>query len=454
MRDPETLATVTRRRAAIGALIALTSGAFSAPSQMVLAAPASATPIKHIVIIMQEKASCDHYFGTYPGADGPPMVNGVFSACVPDPALKKCIAPFHNRFQINFGGPVSQSASVADVHGGAMDGFIATAEQNSANWVAGTCGDPDNRACNIDVMGYRDAREIPNYWSYAENFVLQDHMYGAVTAHGLPAHLQMLSGWSASCTSIRPSSCASSLSPLNAKTPNSWTDITYLLQKAGVSWGYYVFEPASGPAPCGITPAHVYTPYMWNPLPCFVTVQTDGQSGNIQDQTAFAAQAAAGTLPAVSWLAPNWFNGEHQTARLAAGQQYVTNAINAVMLGPNWSSTAIFLVWADWGGYYDHEPPLAVDAQGYGIRVPGLVISPYARRGYVDHQVLSTDAYLKFIEDLFLNGQRLDPQTDGRPDPRPTVRENVAVLGDLMNDFDFSQTPRPPLVLSPTAPNR
>jgi hypothetical protein len=83
---------------------------------------------------------------------------------------------------------------------------------------------------------------------------------------------------------------------------------------------------------------------------------------------------------------------------------------------------------------------------GYGFRVPGLVISPYAKAGYVDHQTLGHDAYLKFIEDVFLNGQRLDPATDGRPDPRPTVREN-AVPGDLVNAFDFTQAPRPPLVL-------
>ncbi len=91
--------------------------------------------------------------------------------------------------------------------------------------------------------------------------------------------------------------------------------------------------------------------------------------------------------------------------------------------------------------------PPVVDVNGYGLRVPGLVISPYAKKGFIDHQTLSFDAYLKFIEDVFLNGQRLDPKTDGRPDPRPTVREDVPILGDLMNDFDFSQAPRPPLVL-------
>ncbi len=79
------------------------------------------------------------------------------------------------------------------------------------------------------------------------------------------------------------------------------------------------------------------------------------------------------------------------------------------------------------------------------------MISPYAKQGYIDHQTLSFDAYLKFIEDIFLNGARLDPSTDGRPDPRPTVREDVSILGNLLSDFDFSQSPRPALVL-PTNP--
>jgi phospholipase C len=119
------------------------------------------------------------------------------------------------------------------------------------------------------------------------------------------------------------------------------------------------------------------------------------------------------------------------------------------MRSPDWHSTAIFLTWDDWGGFYDHVRPPVVDDQGYGLRVPGLVISPYAKRGFIDHQTLSFDAYLKFIEDDFLAGARIDPKTDGRPDPRPNVRENQPTLGDLADDFDFQRKPQPPLILRP-----
>jgi hypothetical protein len=126
----------------------------------------------------------------------------------------------------------------------------------------------------------------------------------------------------------------------------------------------------------------------------------------------------------------------------------VKHLVTAVGNNPDvWNSTAIFLSWDDWGGFYDHVNPPKVDVLGYGLRVPGLVISPYARPGYIDSQTLSHDAYLKFIEDVFLGGQRLDPLNDGRPDSRQSVRENDPRLGNLLNDFDFSQPPRDPPVL-------
>jgi phospholipase C len=149
----------------------------------------------------------------------------------------------------------------------------------------------------------------------------------------------------------------------------------------------------------------------------------------------------------VSWIDPNGKVSEHPPALISAGQSYVTGLINAIMRSPDWNSTAIFLSWDDWGGFYDHVKPPKVDVNGYGLRVPGILISPYARRGYIDHRTLSFDAFVKFVEDDFLGGERLNPATDGRPDPRPDVREDAPQLADIANEFDFSQPPRAPVIL-------
>jgi phospholipase C len=232
----------------------------------------------------------------------------------------------------------------------------------------------------------------------------------------------------------------------------AWTDITYLLHRYGVSWGYFISpggEPdcVGGTANCASSPFTVGTPDIWNPLPSFTDVHQDGQLGNIQNVATFLRDARTGNLPAVSWVVPDQGHSDHPPANIASGQAYVTDLINTIIEGPDWQSTAIFLTWDDWGGFYDHVVPPVVDASGYGFRVPSLVISPYARHGFIDHQTLSFDAITKFIEDDFLNGQRLDPSSDGRPDPRPDVRENNAQLGDFMVDFNFDQQPLPPLIL-------
>jgi phospholipase C len=419
--------------------------------------------IRHVVVIMQENRSFDSYFGTFPGADGIPMSNGVPAVCVPDPAADGCDRPYHDTADLNHGGPHGAANATADINGGKMNGFVAQAEHATKG-----CQDPDNPACatgrTSDVMGYHTGQEIPNYWTYAKDFVLQDHMFEPNASWSLPSHLFLVSEWSAHCTQHgNPASCRNALqnpgSPPKkkkaaAKSPiYAWTDLTYLLHENHVSWAYYVMKGTEpdceddAAMTCAAVKQNARTPGIWNPLPYFDTVKADHQEGNIKDLSAFYRAAQAGTLPAVSWIAPSGKVSEHPPSLVSAGQTYVTGLINAIMKSPDWSSTAIFLTWDDWGGFYDQAQPPVVDQNGYGLRVPGIVISPYARHGVIDHQILSFDAYDKFIEDDFLHGQRIDPRTDGRPDPRPDVREDVKILGNLTADFNFSQPPRPPVLL-------
>jgi phospholipase C len=423
--------------------------------------------IRHVVIIMQENRSFDEYFGTYPGADGIPGLVGNPGKvpCLPDPHRGHCIRPYHDPRATNYGGPHTHNSALGDIAGGRMNGFIVQAEEGQTQ----ACKQFDAPGCSAnrkkpDVMGYHDDRELPNYWDYAEHFVLQDHMFESDSSWSLPQHLYMVSGWSAHCTKPGdPFSCKSAVQEPGSppETPGNptpkppdyaYTDLTYLLHLYGVSWRYYV---AQGGQPdcaddqmfCAPVPQNSWTPGIWNPLPYFETVRDDGQLSNIEGLGKFFPALEANALPAVSWIVPGDRTSEHPPNSTTVGESYVTGIINSIMRSSAWSSTAIFLCWDDWGGFYDHMAPPSVDGQGYGMRVPGLVISPYAKSGYVDHQVLSQDAYLKFIEDDFLYGQRLDPATDSRPDPRPIVRENVPILGNLADDFNFKQKPLPALIL-------
>ena len=392
--------------------------------------------IKHVIIVMQENRSFDSYFGTYPGADGIAMSKGTPVACVPNPvngdgeAGGGCTRPYHDTADVNGGGPHGEANAVA---------------------------------------------EIPNYWTYARDFVLEDHMFEPVKSWSLPDHLYLVSAWSAKCKNQSPMSCVNNIvGPYGAAqfdravnkevTTGStaidlaWTDITWLLFAHHVSWAYYVqtgVQPdcdTDSAETCAPVKQSAKTPGIWNPLPLFGDVRADHQLNNIQSLDSYYSAAQAGTLPSVSWITPSGPDSEHPPASVHQGQAYVTSIINAAMKSPDWDSTAIFLAWDDWGGFYDHVAPPAVDQNGYGLRVPGLVISPYARRGYIDHQVLSSDAYLKFVEDDFLGGDRLNPATDGRPDPRPDVRENAPALGHIDQDFDFSQPPRAPILLATNPP--
>jgi len=414
---------------------------------------------------MQENRSFDTYFGTYPGADGIPSRNGVPTVCMPSPRGGACVKPYHETRDRIRGGPHGAPSAVADIDGGKMDGFLSP-----FNGGGRRCADPNAPNCggSTQVMAYYDGRELPVYWAYAKNFVLQDRMFEPIASWSLPQHLFMVSEWSAKCTRVAdPASCVSEIerpdlppdfapkavASHRAGGPDyAWTDLTYLLHRHHVSWSYYVMQGtqpdcANDQDVCNSIAQSPKTPGIWNPLPWFDTVKQDGELGNVRDLKYFYDDVRSGRLASVVWFCPAGRYSEHPPNGAASGQPYVAGIINAIMRSPEWNSTAIFLTWDDWGGFYDHVVPPKVGEMGYGLRVPGLVISPYARKGYIDHQTLSHDAYVKFIEDDFLGGARIDPRTDGRPDPRPGIPENAPQLGNLTADFDFAQPPRPPMLV-------
>ncbi len=391
--------------------------------------PPGLDKIQHFVFIMQENRSFDHYFASYPGADGLPA--GI---CLTAPGVAECVASYLDSNDVNRGGPHGWPAAHDDIDNGLMDGFVARSYA-----IAG----PSEKACAPpepmcppgtdprDVMGYHDYHLIPNYWSYANLYVLQDRLFESVESWSLPAHLYMLAAQSGGYVATYP-----------LPTQFTFPEITELLGSGGINWKYYV---TSGTIPDTVDDETVGTPTqqqdpqtytIWNPLPAFPAVaQNPSLFNRLQDSSQFYLDAASGALPQVSWIIPNSEVSEHPNSGVRAGMAYVTGLVNAVMKGPQWNSTAIFIAWDDWGGFYDHVAPPQVDAYGLGARVPGLVISPYARQGFVDHNTYSFDSWLRLVEERFGIATL-------------TNRDSQAL--DMIDAFDFSQQPRKPVLLDAT----
>lgn len=422
--------------------------------------------LEHLVFVVQENRSFDHYFGTFPGADGiPRRADGTLEPCLPDPDMPTCARPYHDTNGFDRGASHTHEASVRAVNGGAMDGFVVVARErrkkceSQPDWPPCALSTP-GPAGQPDVMGFHTADEIPNYWAYAKRYLLQDRMFAPTDSWTMPSHLYMVSGWSAFCPDRTDvDSCRTDIErPSGSWTPSKggdppylWADITWLMSRAEVEWGYFVGPGTCIQAPCPDDDLP-FTAFGWSPLPGFLTVHETDQLDRIQPWGRFFNAAAAGTIPSVSWIVPSGERSEHPANPIGAGQAWVTRIVNSIMQAPGdlWERTAIFVVWDDWGGFYDHVPPPVVDEAGWGIRVPSIVISPWVDRDLdIDHGTYSFDAFLALIEDRFLDGERLDGENQGWPDPRPTVREEVEILDDLERIFDFEQDPIPPLILDP-----
>jgi phospholipase C len=386
--------------------------------------------LEHFVFIMQENRSFDSYFGTYPGADGIPK--GISFI---DPIDGATVKPFHDTNDENRGGPHDWDNAQAAINNGKMDGFLD--QSYTAKNPNGVMFKPDVATGKDpkDVMGYHDYHEIPNYWNYARLYVLQDAMFESVASYSLPAHLYMLAAQSGDY-----------VNGVAQKIPSTYNfpEITELLTSGKIDWKYYV---TSGTEP-DTEDAHVvgsesqekqepdkYT--YWNPLPAFPKVQDDPAMRNrLQGTGQFYKDAASGNLPQVSWVIPSGAVSEHPPESVRTGMAYVTGLVNAVMKGPDWNTTAIFISWDDWGGFYDHVAPPKIDEYGLGIRVPGLVISPYAKQNYIDHNTYSFESWLKIVEKRF----NIYPMT---------ARDTNAT--DMLDAFDFTQQPRAPIILSATS---
>jgi phospholipase C len=371
-------------------------------------APAGIDKIQHVIWISQENRSFDSYFGTYPGADGFPQ-----DTCLPVmPGSKRCIKPFHQKVQslpcdMSHEWPVAHAA----YDHGRMDGFV---------WAEGT----------PNTMGYYDARDIPNYWAYAKHFTLADHFFSSLNGPSLPNHVYMVAAQSGGLV-VNVNSIKQLKKAMDDPDGFSFASIVTRFKNSKISWKYYVdTKGIKNPRRKSEQPKR-FT--LWNPLPGFKKIRDNPKlMAHLVDQSQFYRDLQQGTLPAVSYLIPTYLDSEHPVATPRRGMWYVTHLINAVMRSRYWKNSAIFLTWDDYGGFYDHVPPPQLDAFGLGPRVPALVISPYARRGYIDRNVYAFSSILKFIETRW----QLTHLTarDDRAKP-------------MLAAFDFQQKPLPPFVI-------
>jgi phospholipase C len=371
--------------------------------------------IQHIVFIIKENHTFDNYFGTYPGANG--ATSGTLSTgqTIPLGHTPDCCTcdPGHNWTDAH-----------TAVDGGKMDGFNLIPSCTLAN--------QNNIPLPYTQLQQQD---IPNYFAYANNFVLADNMFSSIESSSFPNHLYTVAAQSGGAINIPDQNgtwgCDSdattrvqimdSSGKLSAQFPCfNFQTLADSLQAANISWRSYA--PGAG-----------QSGYIWSAFDAIKQIrETSLWNSNVVSDTQFTADAINGDLPAVSWLVTSQANSEHPPYGICAGENWTVQQINAIMQGPDWNSTAIFLTWDDFGGFYDHVPPPNLDVYGLGPRVPLLIISPFAKKGYVSHTQYEFSSILKFIELRF----GLSPLT-----PRDSE------ANDMTDSFDFTQPPLPPLVL-------
>jgi phospholipase C len=385
--------------------------------------PGAFDKIQHIVYIIKENHSFDSMFGRFPGAHG--ATRGTISTGqvvqlqhLPDPPPNDIKHTW--------------TSALWATDGGRMDRFDLIPGGNAKG--------------NLLAYSQFHQEDIPNYWIYASTFAIADGMYSSITSGSYAGHLYTMAaqnmgavddpqspttigGWGCDASADSTVPTITDTNPEELQNPYPCYSVNALaneLQNAGVSWKSYA-PPNNEPG------------YVWNSLRSFSQVfNTSLWNSNVLSENAFAQDAMSSNMPAVSWLVANTPESEHPVTSVCDGENWTVQQVNAIMAGPNWDSTAIFIVWDDFGGFYDHVPPPSQDLYGYSIRVPLIIISPYAkqtvygRQGYITHSTYELSSVLRFIEERF-GVAPLSPRD--------------ATANDILDAFDFSQQPLPPLVL-------
>lgn len=306
----------------------------------------AANGIQHVVVMVQENHTFDNYFATFPG------INGISN-------YPPSLSPFHITGAIVDQCHTYQCAREA-YNNGRMDRFLQ---------VAGS----------TQTFGYYDGSDIPYYWSLAKNYTLLDNYYSSFMGQSFPNYLYLVAAQNAGITTNLPQ-------PYTLLQINSIVD---LLEARHVSWAYY-----SGG-------------FLGNdsPLPLFSSIARNAsRTQNLKDSSNFLNDLSGGSLRQVTWLLPPAGQSEHPPEDIRQGEAWVKQVITRIRESQFWSSTVIFLTWDDYGGWYDHVAPPQTDEFGFGFRVPMIIVSPFAKHGFIDHALADHTSILAFIESTFRLG--------------------------------------------------
>ncbi len=391
-----------------GAGLALDAGALAVNSALAKGAQADANPINHVLIACQENHTFDQYFGYYPRA-GKFGVPANYSQ--PD-GKGGSVKPHHFSFPIS----ADPSHSWQDIHhewdNGAMDGFYTTDGSTA--------------------MGYYDGSDLSYYYGLADSFTLCGNYFCSMLGPSTPNRLGMMAATAGGNTT----------NTLNRGSLD-WPTIVDVLDAHHISWKCYNLGVGTG------TSLEDF-----NVLIYFKKWQNDSRLQFQEDD--YYSDLKAGTLPQVSFLITESLVSEHPPADIQMGQDKMSEIINGLMQSSLWTGSALFFTYDEGGGFFDHVAPPKVDAYGMGFRVPMLVVSPWARRGYVSGQLYEHSSILKFIERRFglptlasINHQ-FDTSTPGTNNdaangaptgPAAPPRDGLSQIGDFYEAFDFSQNP-------------
>ncbi|MBV8154588.1 MAG: hypothetical protein JOY98_09215 [Candidatus Eremiobacteraeota bacterium] len=430
-----------RRRLLLAAILTLVPAWGCSPAgpagnpatpQQPAAVPSALLPgayIKHVVIIVQENRSFENFFAGWPGADAP--MYGYDRPCKPTERCKRYRIPLHETTFKGLDLVHSYGSALIDVDGGAMDGFGRP-----------TLG--QGRVTGKAAYAYVKHALIAPYRAMASQYTLADRMFPSELGASFTAHLDLIAG----TTDLTPQKALVDTptgTPWGCDAPSgtiTWTVTASRVPRAdgprpcldqfrtmadaldaeGISWNYY--EPA------------VFNPTgSWSAFDAIANVRDGGDwARNVlasTPQTNVLTDPAQGRLASVAWVTPDFYDSDHLNSESDTGPSWVAAVVNAIGESPAWNSTAIIVLWDDWGGWYDNAVPPNLDFRGLGIRVPCLIISPYARKHYVSHTTYEFGSVLRFVEQTF-GVPPLGTAADGYTDAR---------ANSILDAFDFTQAP-------------